>query len=219
LPFYIIGQGLKASDRDDGSPKYSKVATIVGAISNIILDPIFIFVFKMSVKGAAIVTIIVQILIFIISIYYPKKPKQFKVNKESIKLDKDICTKAISLGLASLIIQFEIVKIIFVANYLVDKYRYMTISSTGTPYGIIIPLAVIEICMKIFRIVVSFVIGVSLSGLPIIGYNMGSGNTKRVKETVKYILITNLINGLLSFIIFELFPGFIINIFGSGNGT
>ena len=218
LPFYIIGQGLNASIRNDGSPKYAMVATIVGAISNIILDPIFIFVFKMSVKGAAIATIIGQILTFIISILYLKKSKQFKVDKESVKLDKGICTKAISLGLASLITQLAIVIIIAVANNLVGKYGYMTMASTGVSYGAVIPLAVIGICMKVFGIVVSIVIGVSLGGMPIIGYNMGAGNTKRVKETVKYILITNLIIGIIAFIIFELFPNFIINIFGSGNG-
>ena len=217
LPFYIIGQGLNASIRNDGSPKYAMFATIVGAISNIILDPIFIFVFKMSVKGAAIATIIGQILTFIISIFYFKKSKQFKVNKESIKLDKGICFKAVSLGLASLITQLAIVVIIAVANNLVGKYGYMTISSTGKSYGAVIPLAVIGICMKVFGIVISIVIGVSLGGMPIIGYNMGARNIKRVRQTVKYILITNLIIGCAAFIIFELFPSFIINIFGSNN--
>ena len=171
LPFYIIGQGLNASIRNDGSPKYAMFATIVGAISNIILDPIFIFVFKMGVKGAAIATIIGQILTFIISILYLKKSKQFKVDKESVKLDKGICTKAISLGLASLITQLAIVIIIAVANNLVGKYGYMTMASTGNAYGAVIPLAVIGICMKVFGIVVSIVIGVSLGGMPIIGYN------------------------------------------------
>ena len=126
LPFYIIGQGLNASIRNDGSPKYAMFATSVGAISNIILDPIFIFVFKMDVKGAAIATIIGQILTFIISILYLNKPKHFKVDKESIKLNKSICTKAISLGFASLITQLAIVIIITVANNLVGKYGYMT---------------------------------------------------------------------------------------------
>ncbi len=217
LPFYIIGQGLNASIRSDGSPKYAMVATVVGAISNIILDPIFIFVFKMGVKGAAIATIIGQILTFFLSILYLRKAKSFKINKESIKLEKTIWQKIISLGLASLITQLAIVIIIAVANNLVAKYGYNTISSTGNAYGVVTPLAVIGICMKVFGIVVSIVIGVSLGGMPIIGYNMGAGNTQRVKETIKYILITNLIIGSLAFIIFEFFPTFIINIFGKGN--
>ena len=217
LPFYIIGQGLNASIRSDGSPKYAMGATVIGAISNIILDPIFIFVFNMSVKGAAIATIIGQILTFLVSILYLRKSKIFKIDTESIKLDKNICKKIISLGLASLITQLAIVVIIAVANNLVNDYGYSTIASYGNAYGIVTPLAVIGICMKVFGIVVSIVIGVSLGGMPIIGYNMGAKNIKRVKETIKYILITNFIIGFIAFLIFELFPNAIINIFGRGN--
>ncbi len=217
LPFYIIGQGLNATIRSDGSPKYAMIATVIGAISNIILDPIFIFVFKMGVKGAAIATIIGQILTFFISIVYLRRANSFKINKDSVKLDRTICHKIISLGLASLITQLAIVIIIAVANNLVAKYGYNTISSAGNALGLATPLAVIGICMKVFGIVVSIVIGVSLGGMPIIGYNMGAGNIKRVKETIKYILITNFIIGCLAFIVFEFFPTFIINIFGKGN--
>ena len=217
LPFYIIGQGLNATIRSDGSPKYAMVATIIGAISNIILDPIFIFVFKMSVKGAAIATVIGQVLTFIVSIIYLRKPKTFKISKQSIILDKNISKKSILLGLASLITQLAIVIIIAVANNLVGRYGYNTLASTGVAYGVVTPLAVIGICMKVFGIVVSIVIGVSLGGMPIIGYNMGAKNIKRVKETIKYILIINLIIGLIAFILFEFFPTFIINIFGKGN--
>ncbi len=217
LPFYMIGQGLNASIRSDGSPKYAMFATLVGAISNIILDPIFIFGLDMSVQGAAIATIIGQILTFIISILYFRKSKSFRVNQESMKLDKEVCKKVISLGLASFITQLAIVIIIAVANNLVGKYGYVTMASSGVAYGVVIPLAVIGICMKVFGIVVSIVIGVSLGGMPIIGYNMGAGNVERVKETIRYILIINFIIGLVAFILFEGFPSFIIHIFGSGN--
>ncbi len=162
LPFYIIGQGINASIRSDGSPKYAMLATIIGAISNIILDPIFIFIFNMGVKGAAIATIIGQILTFLVSILYFRKSKSFQLSKNSVKLDKEICKKIISLGLASLITQLAIVIIIAVANNLVGKYGYVSLASTGVAYGVVIPLAVIGICMKVFGIVVSIVIGVSL---------------------------------------------------------
>ena len=219
LPFYIIGQGLNASIRSDGSPKYAMIATTIGAIANIILDPVFIFVLKKGVKGAAIATVIGQILTFIISVLYLRKAKLFKINKDSIKLNKNICTRLISLGLASLITQLAIVIIIAVANNLVNQYGYNTIASTGNFYGVVTPLAVIGICMKVFGIVVSTVIGVSLGGMPIIGYNMGAKNIKRVKETIKYILIINFIIGFIAFILFEFFPKFIINIFGNGNSA
>lgn len=217
LPFYIIGQGLNATIRNDGSPKYAMVATLIGAIANIILDPIFIFSFKMSVKGAAIATIIGQILTFIISLLYLTKAKSFKINKETLHLDKSICKRILSLGLASLITQLAIVIIIAVANNLVGKYGYETLASTENPYGVITPLAVIGICMKVFGIVISIVVGISLGGMPIIGYNMGAGNKLRVKETIKDILLINLVIGCIAFILFEFFPNFIINIFGKGN--
>ena len=193
------------------------MATLVGAIANIILDPIFIFVFKLSVKGAAIATIIGQILTFIMSIIYLTKSKSFKIAKETLHLNKSICQKIVSLGLASLITQLAIVIIIAVANNLVSKYGYGTLAKMGNPYGVITPLAVIGICMKVFGIVISIVIGISLGGMPIIGYNMGAGNKLRVKETIKDILLINLIIGCLAFILFEFFPNYIINIFGKGN--
>ncbi len=217
LPFYILGQGFNASIRSDGSPQYAMAVTVLGAVSNIVLDPIFIFVFKMSVKGAAIATIIGQIFTFLGSILYFKKSKSFQINKESIKLDKKICKQLISLGFASFITQLAIVIIIAVANNLVGKYGYRTMSSSGVAYGVVTPLAVIGICMKVFGIVVSIVIGVSLGGMPIIGYNMGAGNIKRVKEAVKYILIIDVIIGYIAFLVFELFPTLIIHIFGNEN--
>ncbi len=217
LPFYIIGQGLNSIIRCDGSPKYAMLATICGALLNIILDPILIFIFKMSVQGAALATIIGQILTFVISICYLRKAKSFKISFQNIKLNKKICKQLISLGLASLITQLAIVIIIAVANNLVAKYGYATISSSGNAYGVVTPLAVIGICMKVFGIIVSIVVGVSLGGMPIIGYNMGAGEIKRVKETVKYILIINFIIGCIAFIGFEFFPTFIINIFGNDN--
>ncbi|MGN1379196.1 MAG: MATE family efflux transporter [Bacilli bacterium] len=217
LPFYIIGQGLNATIRCDGSPKYAMVATIIGAISNIVLDPVFIFIFKLGVKGAALATIIGQILTFTVSIIYLKKSNHFKISKDSIKIDKDICQKLLSLGLASLITQISIVIIIAVANNIVGKYGYNTYASTGKAFGVVTPLAVIGICMKVFGIVISIVVGISLGGMPIIGYNMGAGNNGRVKQTVKYILIINAIIGLLSFCLFEFCPTYIINIFGGSN--
>lgn len=218
LPFYMIGQGLNASIRSDGAPKYAMLSTLIGAIINIVLDPIFIFVFDMGVRGAAIATIIGQIFTFLISIVYLKIGKNFVLSKESLFINGKTVKKIIYLGLPSLITQLAIVVIITVANNLVLKYGYNTYSSTGEVFGVVTPLAIIGICMKVFGIVISIVIGVSLGGQPIIGYNMGAGNVDRVKETCRKILFTNCLISLIAFIILELFPDMIIDIFGSGNG-
>lgn len=217
IPFYIIGQGLNGVIRADGSPRYAMMATLAGAICNIILDPIFIFSLKLDVKGAAIATVIGQILTFIITIIYLTKSKNFKLNKKSISLDKRLIIKMLSLGLASFITQIAIVIIISVANNLVNKYGYTTVSSTGKIFGVVTALAIIGICMKVFGIIIAIVIGVSLGGQPIIGYNMGAGNIERVKETAKKILFINFIVGLIAFILFEGIPDIIISIFGNAN--
>jgi len=217
IPFYVIGQGLNSAIRSDGSPKYAMIATTAGAIANIILDPIFIFTLNMEVKGAAIATVLGQLLTFTLSIIYIFRAHSFKLSLEAIKPNFNIIKNILSLGLASLITQLSIVVIISVANNLVSKYGYLTYASTGNAYGAIIPLAIIGICMKVFGIVVSIVIGVSLGGQPIIGYNMGAGNIERVKEVCKTILKINLIIGSIAFILFEFFPDMIISIFGTNN--
>ena len=218
LPFYIIGQGMNASIRADSSPRFAMAATLAGSIANIILDPVFIFALKMEVKGAAIATVIGQIVTFTMSVIYLTRSKSFKITRDSMVLSKTIVSKELAIGLASLIIQLAIVAIITVANNLVVKYGYETISSSGEPYGMVTPLAVIGICMKVFGIVISIIIGVSLGGQPIIGYNMGAGNVARVKETCRNIILIDLIIGLIAMALFELIPYQIISIFGSNNG-
>ena len=100
--------------------------------------------------------------------------------------------------------------IIAVNNNLLTKYGYGTYASTGEAFGAVIPLAVVGIVMKVFGIVVSIVIGISLGGQPIIGFNMGAGNTERVKETIQLITKLVLLVGIIAFLIFELAPDAVI---------
>lgn len=217
LPFYMIGQGLNGSIRADGSPKFAMVCTLAGAVSNIILDPVFIFVFGMGVKGAAIATVIGQLLTFLMSIFYLFRSKNFRLNLKCIKPDFLLLGRIVMIGMASLIVQLSIVIVIAVNNNLLTKYGYETFASTGEAFGSVIPLAVVGIVMKVFGIVVSVVIGISLGGQPIIGFNMGAGNSARVKETARVILRLVLAIGVVVFLIFELLPDLVISIFGKGN--
>ncbi len=219
IPFYMIGQGLNGSIRADGSPKFAMACTLAGAITNLIFDPVLIFGFNMGVKGAAIATIMGQILTFAMSIIYLSKAKNFKIAKDGLMLDGKTSSSIVSVGMASLIVQLSIVIIIAVNNNLLTKYGYGTIASTGQPFGAVIPLAVVGIVMKVFGIVVSIVIGISLGGQPIIGFNMGAGNMKRVKETILLITKLVLIVGTVAFLIFEIVPDAIIVLFGSHNSS
>lgn len=209
LPFYIIGTALSGIIRTDGSPKYAMFCTLIGAIINIILDPIAIFVFNMGIKGAGLATIIGQIVSCLMIVLYFRKTKILKLSKESFKLDKQIIKRICSLGISSFITQISLVIIMTVLNNLIRIYGSMS------EYGPDIPMSAMGIVMKVFGIIISFIIGVSVGGQPIVGYNYGAGNYKRVKETYKYIIITNIIVGLIGTFIFEVFPQAIINIFGN----
>lgn len=219
LPFYMIGQGLNGSVRADGSPKYAMSCTLAGAITNLILDPIFIFGLNLSVRGAAIATVIGQIVTFIMSVFYLFHSKHFVVTRQSVKPKFHIIRRIVSIGMASLIVQLSIVIIISVNNNLLSKYGYETMASTGTVYGCVIPLAVVGIVMKVFGIVVSIVIGISLGGQPILGFNMGAGKSERVKQTVSVITKLVLTIGTVCFLIFELLPDMVISVFGKNNSA
>ena len=217
IPFYMIGQGLNGSIRADGSPRYAMACTLAGAITNLIFDPLLIFAFGLGVKGAAIATVMGQVLTFVMSIVYLAKAKNFHIDAESIKPEIRTVGSIVSVGMASLIVQLSIVIIIAVNNNLLTKYGYETFASTGEAFGAVIPLAVVGIVMKVFGIVVSIVIGISLGGQPILGFNMGAGNGDRVKETIQLITKLVLLVGIIAFLIFELAPDAIIFLFGSHN--
>ena len=209
MPFYVVVNTLNRVIRADNSPKYAMFATLIGALLNIILDPIFIFVYNTGVKGAALATIISQIISCFFTLIYFKKTKIISLSKESMKFDLGITKKVASLGVSSFITQISIVIIAALANNLMVKY------GIDSKFGADIPLSAFGIVMKVFGIVVSIFVGVSVGGQPIIGYNYGAGNIKRVKETHKLIILINIIVGLIATIIFEFFPQSIIKIFGS----
>ena len=217
LPFYMIGQGMNGAIRADGSPKFAMACTLAGAFSNLVLDPVFIFVFDMGVKGAAVATVIGQVLTFAMSIAYIFRSKNFHINLKSMSPDFFLLGRICFIGVASLIVQLSIVIVIAVNNNLLSRYGYETFASTGVAFGSVVPLAVVGIVMKVFGIVISVVIGISLGGQPIIGFNMGAGNSGRVKETVRLVLRLVLAIGTVVFLIFEFLPDMVISIFGKGN--
>ena len=205
-PFMIIYSALSQLIRADGSPKYSMVLLVVGAILNIILDPIFIFTFNMGVKGGAIATVIGQIVSFVMAILYLRKVKSVKLEKESFKVDKSI-TRTLGLGLSSFITQSTVLALFVFMNNMMTKYGALT------KYGADIPLSVYGVISKINSLYISTILGISIGAQPIIGFNYGAGNYERVKETLRKVLTINLVVGLTFNIIFYLFPKEIVSIF------
>lgn len=205
-PFMIIYSSLSQLIRADGSPKYSMILLVIGAIINIILDPIFIFVFHLGVKGGAIATVIGQVVSFIMAIFYLKKVKSVKLNKSSFFIDRSIL-RTLGLGLSSFITQGTVLALFIFMNNMMTKY------GVYTKYGADIPLSVYGVISKINSLFISTILGISIGAQPIIGYNYGAENYKRVKETLRKVLIINCAVGICFNIIFFLFPESIVSIF------
>ena len=205
-PFMIIYSVLSSIIRADGNPKYSMIMLVVGAIINIILDPVFIFGFNMGVFGGGLATVIGQVISFIIAICYIPKLKSVKLTKEDYKINKSI-TRTLSLGLSSFITQATILVLFVFMNNMMTRFGASSI------YGADIPLSVYGVISKINSLYISFVLGVSIGAQPIIGFNYGAGNLARVKETLRKVLMINFAVGIIFNLVFICFPRQIAGIF------
>lgn len=214
IPFYVFGQAMNPIIRSDGSPKFAMFSTLIGAILNIILDPIFIFVFQWGMAGAAIATVIGQIVTAICSIYYLFHLKNIRLTRKSFRFKKSIILQFLSLGICSFLAQISLVFAMATINNMIKQY-----SATDAIFAIEeysqIPMAVVGIVMKFFQIIISIVIGIAAGCIPIVGYNIGAKRNDRVKEMFTRLLILECIVGCVSLCIVEIFPDQLMYIFGS----
>ncbi len=197
--------------RADGSPAFAMKAMVMGAIINIVLDPIFIFLLKWGIAGAAWATAIGQVVSFAMCAVYFFKPKSFKLKKSSFIPNMPILSKMINLGAATFITQISIVAVTLVSNMTLARYGALS------KYGPDIPISVFSIQTKVYTIVLNIVTGIVLGGQPIFGYNYGAKRMDRVREAYKIVLRATLITGITATIIFQLWPKAVVGIFGSGN--
>lgn len=206
VPFMITYSAIASIIRADGSPKYSMILLVVGAIINIILDPIFIFTFNMGVKGGAIATVVGQVVSCIMALVYIPKIKSVKLEKSDFKLDKSI-TRTLGLGLSSFITQATVLALFVFMNNIMTKY------GATSKFGSDIPLSVYGVISKINSLYISTILGISIGSQPIIGFNYGADNYSRVRETLKKVLVINMIVGIIFNTIFFLFPTELAGIF------
>lgn len=216
IPFYMFGQALNPVIRADGSPKFAMASTLAGAVINIILDPIFIFVFKWGMMGAAVATVLGQVVTAFLAIWYILNMKLVKPNKGDFKIKGDICRKTLILGITSLLSQISLVAAMAAINNMIRKYGAVDPVFGQEQYAQI-PMAVVGIVMKFFQIVISIVVGMAAGCIPLVGFNMGACKKDRVKELFKKLLIAEATVGLVAVVIVELFPQQLINIFGAAN--
>lgn len=216
IPFYMFGQSMNPVIRADGNPKFAMASTLVGAAINIILDSVFIFVFKWGMKGAAIATVIGQIITAMLAVWYILHMRTVQPLLNDLKIDRHICGRTLLLGITSFLSQISLVAAMAAINNMLRKYGAMDLIFSQMQYAQI-PMAVVGIVMKFFQIVISIVVGMAAGCIPIVGYNIGAGNKLRVKDLFTKLLIAEALVGVAAFVFVEFFPKQLISIFGAAN--
>lgn len=216
LPFYMFGQAMNPVIRSDGSPKFAMISTLSGAVANIILDPVCIFLFRWGMMGAAVATVAGQIITAALAVWYLPRMKAVSLRKSSFRLSAAVIQKFIPLGICSFLSQISLVAAMAAINNMVRKYGARDIIFSQSVYAQI-PMAVVGIVMKFFQIVISIVIGISAGCIPIVGYNIGAGRKDRARRLFTYLLTAETATGIFALIIAEAFPQTLISIFGAAN--
>lgn len=208
LPFTMISMAINSMIRVDGSPKYAMFSMVLGAVINIAFDALFIFVFKWGVTGAAIATVMGQVASFIVSVVYVFRFKTIKLEKSDLKLDGRICGNVLSLGVSSFITQIAITVVMILFNNLLKTY------GAQSEYGAEIPLTALGIVMKVNQIMMSILVGIAIGAQPVIGYNYGCRNGKRVKKSFLIAIFAAEIIAIIAFFIFQFAPMAVVSLFG-----
>ena len=209
IPLALVQNTLASIIRADGSPRYAMCAMLVGAVINIIGDPVAIFALGLGIKGAAYATILGQFVSFMICAFYLTKSKTFKISLGSFRPNAGILKRVMALGTSSFLTQLSIVIITVINNILLVKYGAASI------YGADIPLAAFVVIMKLFQIVLNIAIGIAAGAQPIVGYNYGARQFERVQELLKLIIKWTAIVCVICTFLFEAFPLLFIKMFGA----
>lgn len=209
FPFVIVGCGMCSLIRADGTPQLTMIAMIVGCLSNVILDALFVLGFGWGMKGAAFATVIGQILNFAISMWYVPRFKTVKISVKAMKPEFGMLKKMSGFGVSSFVSQIAIAIIMTVINY------YLVHCGMDSEYGADIPLAAFGIVMKFNTILISIVTGIGTGAQPIVGYNYGRADYKRVKKTFGLAVKSATLFAVIFFVVFQVFPGTLTAMFGN----
>lgn len=209
FPAFMLMNMMNSVMRADGSPSWAMASMLAGAVTNIVLDPLFIFGFHWGMAGAAWATVIGQTVSLAICVIYFFRTKTFSLTLRSFVPHFGAFKEALKLGLSSFITQMTIVVIALVCNMMLAKY------GAESKYGVDIPIAVIGIQSKVFTVVINIVVGIVLGSQPIIGYNYGAKKYDRVKKLYVLILTYTVIIGVFFTLLFELFPDAVVGLFGT----
>lgn len=211
MPLLIVTNGMSNLARADGSPRYSMMCMLIGAVINTILDPIFIFVLHQGVAGAAIATVIGQFFSFLFALRYAFHFRNIRLRREHFRIRPEESVRTAAMGMSSSLNQVAITFVQIVLN------NSLTYYGAGSPYGSDIPLAACGIVMKTNAILLAVIIGISQGSQPIVGFNYGAKQYGRVRKIYRLAIACDLAVSLVGFLLFQFCPRQIISIFGNGD--
>ncbi|HRV73646.1 MAG TPA: MATE family efflux transporter [Eubacteriales bacterium] len=216
VPFYMFGQAMNPIIRSDGSPKFAMAATVSGAVLNLVLDPIFIYPLHMGMMGAAVATVLGQVLTAGLSLWYLIHMRAVKLNRASFVPSLKLTRRFLALGFTSFLAQISLVVSMAAVQNMCTKYGALD-PVFGLAKFAQIPLAVLGIVMKFYQIAISIAVGMAAGCIPIVGYNIGAGRRDRAKQLFSCLIIGEAALGLVALAIVELLPAQLIGIFGAAN--
>ena len=211
LPFQMFAHSSSTIIRADGSPRYSMLCTVSGAVLNVILDWVFMYPMGMGIEGAAIATVLSQILSFSLALRYYPGFRAFKLSVKELGISVPHMLSSMAAGIPNFCNHMLMMVTAIVLNNVLATYGAMSV------YGPDIPLAVSGVAQKTSMIMVSFAVGIAQGCQPIWGFNLGAKQYDRVKGAYWRAFTAAFGVGVLFFIALQLFPRQIISIFGTGD--
>jgi len=204
--FNVVGFSLNNLIRSEGNAKTAMYSMMISAGTNIILDPIFIFVFDFGVAGAAWATIISQAILCIwVIAHFRSKRATIKLKKENFSLQKDIIIYIITIGFAPFAMQ--------IAASLVQG----TFNTQLIKFGGDIAVGAMGIINSVAMLIVMSIIAINMAAQPIFGYSYGAKQYDRLKETLRVCLLAATTISVVGFVAVELFPSAIIKLFNNSS--
>ena len=214
--FQVLGTGLVPLIRNMGGAVFAMAAMIAGFLTNILLDWLLVWVVPWGMMGAAVATVIGQVLTAALSVWYLCRMKAVKLQRSSFAPKGRLIARFLPLGLCSLLSQISMVAAMAAINNMLRRYGAAD-PVFGQPQYAQIPMAVVGIVMKFFQIVISVAIGLAAGCIPIVGYNIGAGRRDRARSLFTHLLVAEAVVGAVALLIVEIFPRPLISVFGAAN--
>ncbi|MCD6354159.1 MAG: MATE family efflux transporter [Prolixibacteraceae bacterium] len=204
VPFMIIGFSLNNVIRSEGNARIAMVSMILSSVTNLILDPIFIFGLNMGVKGAAYATIISMFILMVwVLLHFKSKRSVLKLEKKNIKIDWGILVEIVAIGMAPFSMQ--------IANSFVQGL----LNKKLIDYGGDLAVGAMGIINSVTTLVIMAIVAINMASQPIIGFNYGAKSTQRVKDALRISLIAATLISIATFAFIETIPGLIVKLFNS----